>query len=376
MKKRIVILTGVLAASLWLAGCAGSNTASQKSEEKAGQGTTASAGNSAESVTESSEKAASGSETAPQTTSASEKAAQGQTDTQSGSGEGSTAGGNSSASGQSASSTADDLVNMVKNVSTETNEKILGEQTGKEDIAGKESLVIINQTGDAIAAVYIRPNTDSGGNDWGSDLIGGRFILADNDKARYYFDADGTDYYGNKITEYDIRITYEETGRNECFFRKLPFNEIKEIYLCMEGKGQDAIPYARYINKTTSSEHSTLEEVKERLGLSGSSSMDNDDSGTSAQTAETEQNTQEQQTGTTEPDNIDTFDETPDPGATQAQSYIGMSLDQLESMMGSPDSSEYTEEPETGRTGYHYYNTFTVSTTVDDDGNEIVAGIW
>ena len=238
-----------------------------------------------------------------------------------------------------------------------------------------ETLEIVNQTGSAIASLYIRPNTESGGNDWGEDLIGGRFILSDNDKAQYYFDPDQTDAYGSKVSDYDIRITYEETGRNECFFRKLPFTEVQQIFLCMEGKGQDAIPYARYINKTTKSEHSTLEEVKQRLGLSGTS-MSTEDEQDSQQTSDKQQEETKEPSQTPEPDNIDTFDETPDPGATRAQSYIGMSLDELESMMGSPTSSEYTEEPETGRTGYHYYSTFTVSTTVDDDGNEVVAGIW
>ena len=44
--------------------------------------------------------------------------------------------------------------------------------------------------------------------------------------------------------------------------------------------------------------------------------------------------------------------------------------------MGSPASSDYEEDPGTGKTGYHHYDTFTVSTTVDENGNEIVAAIW
>ena len=38
--------------------------------------------------------------------------------------------------------------------------------------------------------------------------------------------------------------------------------------------------------------------------------------------------------------------------------------------------SSYEDDPETGKTGFHYYSNFTVSTTVDENGNEIVAGIW
>lgn len=48
----------------------------------------------------------------------------------------------------------------------------------------------------------------------------------------------------------------------------------------------------------------------------------------------------------------------------------------LESACGSPNGSDYEDEPESGKTGYYYYDTFTVSTTFDDDGNEVVSGVW
>ena len=59
-----------------------------------------------------------------------------------------------------------------------------------------------------------------------------------------------------------------------------------------------------------------------------------------------------------------------------AEQYIGQSLDALEGACGSPQGSSYEDDPETGKTGFHYYSNFTVSTTVDENGNEIVAGIW
>ena len=46
------------------------------------------------------------------------------------------------------------------------------------------------------------------------------------------------------------------------------------------------------------------------------------------------------------------------------------------SALGEANGSDYENEPETGETGYHYYDSFTVSTTVDDSGNEVVAGVW
>lgn len=53
-----------------------------------------------------------------------------------------------------------------------------------------------------------------------------------------------------------------------------------------------------------------------------------------------------------------------------------MSIDDLESAVGSAQSSEYDEDDTTGTTGYYYYPDFTVSTSVDEAGNEIVTGIW
>ena len=52
------------------------------------------------------------------------------------------------------------------------------------------------------------------------------------------------------------------------------------------------------------------------------------------------------------------------------------SMSELENACGSPNGSDYEDEPESGKTGYYYYDTFTVSTTFDNDGNEVVSGVW
>lgn len=62
---------------------------------------------------------------------------------------------------------------------------------------------------------------------------------------------------------------------------------------------------------------------------------------------------------------------TDDPGnggdmISTAEQYIGQSLDALEGACGSPQGSSYEDDPETGKTGFHYYSNFTVSTTVDE----------
>ena len=65
-----------------------------------------------------------------------------------------------------------------------------------------------------------------------------------------------------------------------------------------------------------------------------------------------------------------------DDPASVAAGYIGRSMSELENACGSPNGSDYEDEPESGKTGYYYYDTFTVSTTFDDDGNEVVSGVW
>ena len=59
-----------------------------------------------------------------------------------------------------------------------------------------------------------------------------------------------------------------------------------------------------------------------------------------------------------------------------AEKYIGMSIDDLVGAVGDSQSSEYDDDSATGTTGYYYYPDFTVSTSVDEEGNEIVTGVW
>ena len=40
------------------------------------------------------------------------------------------------------------------------------------------------------------------------------------------------------------------------------------------------------------------------------------------------------------------------------------------------NGGDYENDPDAGEIGYQYYDTVTVSTTVDESGNEVVAGVW
>ena len=261
-----------------------------------------------------------------------------------------------------------DLVNMQKSTDEDI-KNVIGTKT-----ATASKVILINQTGADVARIYIRPNTDD--DDWGDELVDGKFTLKNGDKALYYFDKNQKDEDGKTVTSYDIRITYTDEDRSECFFRKIPLQNITQITLRMDGTGEDAIPYATYLSGSTKKETSTLNEVKQRLGLLDSDNEDDDDQDNNNQNTDATPTPQPSApTATPAPNNgSDTNPE--DPDASEAEKYIGQSLESLISAIGEPEGSDYENEPETGETGYHYYPSFTVSTTVDEAGNEVVAGVW
>lgn len=271
----------------------------------------------------------------------------------------------------------EDLVDMQVSTDEETIDNIIGTKTNT-----ASEVTIVNETGGEITEIYIRPyNENNDDYEWGDELVNGSFTLKDGGKALYYYERDAEDDEGNPITLYDIRVVYAEEDRNECYFRMLPLPTISQITLCMNGTGEDSIPYARYYDADTKREHSTLEEVMERLGISDTDTSDSDSSETNE---DSEEETTDPQ-ATPEPTQPPTQTETPDPTQPpssddlieQAKGCIGQPLDALYGAVGSPSGgSEYVDEPESGRTGYYYYDTFTVSTTVDENGNEVVAGVW
>lgn len=267
------------------------------------------------------------------------------------------------------------LVTMQKAEDSDI-KNVIGEKTST-----ASKVILVNNTGDDVASIYVRPTIDDD-EEWGSELVQGNFVLKNGEKALYYFDPNAKDEYGNTANTYDIRIVYTDEDKYECYFRKLPLKTISQITLCMDGTDEDAIPYARYINSTTKKETSTLNEVKQRLGL-----LDNDED-------DEDEDADENTRPTSAPAQTSTPDVTQAPAPTQAseepgeedppkselqqaaEGCIGQSLDALISACGEPIGSDYQEEPETGETGYHYYDSFTVSTTVDENGNEVVAGVW
>ena len=138
--------------------------------------------------------------------------------------------------------------------------------------------------------------------------------------------------------------------------------------------------------------------MKKRLGLTDDSSDSSDDSSSDSETygtptpvpddsSDDQNEEQDDQNGgdnnenpspTEAPENPDTPSDPSDSDdmISTAEQYIGQSLSALQSACGDPEGSDYEDDPETGKMGLHYYSNFTVSTTVDENGNEIVSGIW
>lgn len=278
-----------------------------------------------------------------------------------------------------ASSDDSSLVDMQKSDDADI-KNVIGDKTST-----ASRLILVNGTGAAVKGLYIRPTTDDD-DDWGTELINGLFTLNDGDKALYYYEPDEKDADGNAVTSYDIRITYEDEDYTDCYFRKLPLKTISKITLHMDGTAEDGIPYATYLTGTSKTETSTLSEVMARLGLDDSEDSSEDDS-QETDTAPTPTSAPQQSDSTAAPTSAPQPTSTPDnsggsntapddSSADKAKQYIGQPLSSLVAALGEANGSDYENEPETGETGYHYYDSFTVSTTVDDSGNEVVAGVW
>lgn len=269
-----------------------------------------------------------------------------------------------------------ELINMEEAVE----KNVMGEKTST-----ASKVTIVNKTGLEVAAIYVRetPSDDSEDDEWGDDLVNGMFTLKNGENAVYYYEK------GSSSVTYDIRITYSDEEKNECFFRKLPLTTMKQITLRMDGSGDDSIPYATYLTASSTKEVSTLNDVKKRLGLSTDDSdsdssatptpTDSSDDSSSSNSSNSDSNNANPTSTPSADNNSDPDDNDTDPTNStiqKAESYIGMSIDDLESAVGAAQSSEYDDDDTAGTTGYYYYSDFTVSTSVDENGNEIVTGVW
>ena len=293
---------------------------------------------------------------------------------------------------------AAEIVDM-KQPTEEEIANIMGEES-----ATASKVIFVNNMGSDISSVYIRKHVededDSDDDTWGSDLVDGKFTLKDKDKALYYFSPNATEDSTKSTASYDIRVGFTDEDKNECFFRDIPLGTISQITLCMSGTDEDAIPYAKYLTGSTKQEISTLNDVKKRLGMTDDSdstddqNTNSDSSDDSSQNTDSDSNSDADNSSSTDGNNSGNNSNSGDDNnngddnnggddnsggddmISTAEQYVGQSIDALQSACGSPQGSSYETDPETGKTGFYYYSNFTVSTTVDENGNEIVAKVW
>lgn len=261
--------------------------------------------------------------------------------------------------------------------------KIMGTKT-----ATSADVVITNNTGLEISGFYTRP---SGEDDWSADYIEEKFTLKDKEMALFYYDPMAKDEDGNTITKYDLKVSYTDEDETDCLFRNLTLSDINDLKLKME----DGVPFVTYISVSTKRQVSTLEDAKARMGKTDSDDEDenndsDNDSSESADTTPTPSDSDSDNSddgsssnnptgngnndgnpGSQDPGNIDYED-----GRETAENYIGQDINALTDACGGANSTEYTTDPESGvQIGYYYYNGYTVSTT-QQDGQEIVNGVW
>ncbi|MGI6071252.1 MAG: hypothetical protein ACOYBE_12650 [Blautia sp.] len=279
---------------------------------------------------------------------------------------------------------SDNVVSMQKNTDGIDKSKISKFLGTKTATAGE--VVITNETGREISEFYLRPtptadqesDEDYEGDSWGGDLIQGNFTLKDKEQALLYYDKDNKDVSGRQIKNYDMQIAYKDMDASEnCFFRNLDLTVTEEIKMQLD----DGIPYAKYTNTTTKKEVSTLAAAKKRMGIETDATDSEETPEVSSTPAAQTQEPAETATPapTEEPDPTAAPPEPAVNPGSKATEYIGKTLDNMisDSDIGSPDASEYDEDPATGSSvGFHYYDGFTVYTIKNDDGSETVKDVY
>lgn len=265
-----------------------------------------------------------------------------------------------------------ELVNMKKSTVTPTpTGKSIGTKTSTSKV-----LTLANQTGKTITQIYLRPYSDDPYDDeWDEELVKGAFELEAGEKCEYNYEK--TAIASGK--KYDIRVVYnDQVDVDENYFRNLPLASMSQITLNLN---TDGIPYATYYDSSTKKNVSTLNEVLVRMGLAADSSISTTPAPqvTGTPTPAPSQDTPTETQVPSNPDSPSSPGYLNDPTVRDiAQEYIGRSISEL---MADPDVGQandfsYGTDPDMGEGGYYYYNNFTVFTSIDENGNEIVTQIW
>ena len=285
---------------------------------------------------------------------------------------------------------------------------IMGTQT-----ATTSDLVVTNMTGDEISAFYVK-SSESGDWEWGDDLIGGRFTLKDSDRALYYYEKgtdasarydlmvsfagadESDDCYFRELPLSDIQELSLNIQDGVPYVRYQSLSTKQQVStLSAARKRMGLSDVSGNETDTSSTGTSTGNDRRSGTGTNagnrtGTGTDTGTDTGTTDPTSAVTQPTDDGQ-GQTPSDTEPTqsadpgySDPTPpgmdgqgeDPRDT-AQGYVGQDMDSLVGEVGAANATEYGTDESTGNTiVYHYYDGFTVSTEEGDDGSQTVTGIW
>lgn len=287
---------------------------------------------------------------------------------------------------------------------------IMGTQT-----ATTSDLVITNLTGDEISAFYAK-SSESGDLEWSDDLIEGRFSLKNNDRALYYYEKgtdasarydlrvsfagmdESDDCYFRELPLSDIQELSLNIDDGVPYVRYQSLStkqQVSTLSAARKRMGLSDVSGNETDTDTSSTGSSTGNDRRTGTGTDTSTGTRTDtdtgtDNGTTDPTQGATQPVDDGQSDTpsdtqpTQPADPGYSDPTP-PGMdgqgqdmrNTAQGYVGQDMDSLVGEVGAANATEYGTDESTGHTiVYHYYDGFTVSTEEGDDGSQTVTGIW
>ncbi len=240
------------------------------------------------------------------------------------------------------------------------------EDWGEDYVAGKFTL----KNNDMALFYYEKDEQASAGTAVQYDL---RVVFADGAESECYF---------RELTLSDIEELSLNLSEGVPYVKYQSLSSKQQVSTLSEARKRMGLPESTSGNEAEGSSRQTSPAVGNGTGSGSSAGTGSDDGGAS------------------QPSDTGTGDVTtaPDPGTNPgdgsgdippgmdgqgtdmrdtAQGYVGQDMDSLIGQVGDANASEYGTDEETGSSiGYYYYDGFTVSTIEGEDGSQTVTGVW
>ncbi len=240
------------------------------------------------------------------------------------------------------------------------------EDWGEDYVAGKFTL----KNNDMALFYYEKDEQASAGTAVQYDL---RVVFADGAESECYF---------RELTLSDIEELSLNLSEGVPYVKYQSLSSKQQVSTLSEARRRMGLPESTSGNEAEGSSRQTSPAVGNGTGSGSSAGSGSDDGGAS------------------QPSDTGTGDVTtaPDPGTNPgdgsgdippgmdgqgtdmrdtAQGYVGQDMDSLIGQVGDANASEYGTDEETGSSiGYYYYDGFTVSTIEGEDGSQTVTGVW